>query len=217
MNLLAATNILLELLLVVRLWKSTQRAYAGFALYLLISTISSTLLLTLLVMQLAPQYRAVWIATELLMSIPGGLISWEAVRNLRRVGKQLPDAITVMVAIGLMAAIVVWGYSHYGYAYDSALERCFALKATIEFFFSVMLVSMLVSGHIPDRIKTLEFRHGVLLAGYFLLNSFTFFGYGLASAQDRMYDFKPLNYFLLITCTACLIGWLEIFGRRKSA
>jgi hypothetical protein len=217
MNLLLATNIILELLIVVRLWKTIQRAYAGFAVYLLISTISSTFLLALSIMQLAPQYRATWIITELILAIPGGVISWEAVRNLRRVGKQLPDAITVMAAIGVMAALVVWGYSHYGYAYDRALEQCFAIKASIEFFFSVMLVSMLVTGHIPGRVRSLEFRHGVLLAGYFLLNSFTFFGYGLASARDRMYDFKPLSYFLLITCTVCLIGWLEIFGRRKPA
>jgi hypothetical protein len=214
MKLLAAVNILLELLVVFRLWKTTQRAYAGFGAYLIVSTLSSTILLALLMMALTPQYRAAWIVTELAMAIPGGWISWEAMRNLRRVGKQLPDAITIFVAIGIMTAVSVWGYSHYGYTFDSPLESCFALKATLEFFFCVMLVSMLVTGHIPHRVKSLEFRHGVLLAGYFLLNAFTFFGYGLASAQDRLYDFKPLSYFLLLTCTACLAGWLALFGRR---
>lgn len=215
MNALATINILLEIFLVMRLWRVSQRAYAGFAIYIAISTLASSALLALSMATLAPQYRAFWIVMELLMAIPGGWVSFEAIRELRRVGKHLPDAITVLVALCIMGSLVAWGYSHYGYNYDQNLEFAFSLKATVELFFCAMLVGMLVSGHIPNRLHSLEFRHGLLLAGYFGLNSFTFYGYGLASARGTIQnDYHILSLFLLLTCTACLIGWLFLFGRR---
>lgn len=217
MNILAAINIVLELALVLRLWRSAQRAYEGFLTYLIVSTASSTVLLALLMMELQPQYRIAWFVTEILLAIPGVWMSWEAFRNLKKVGDQLPEAVTIILAMAVMASVVVWRFSHYSGASDPLLERVFALKATVEFFFAVMLAGMLAAGHIPKKFDHLEVRHGVLLCIYFLLNSFTFFGYGLASAQDRMRDFKVLDYILFVTCTGCLVAWLWIFSKGNRA
>lgn len=215
-NSLFAINIVLESLVIVRLWRAAQKAYSKFGIYLCVSTVTSILLLALNLAALRPYYQTAWILTELLMAFLGCFVSWEAFRNIRRIGRHLGDALIFVVAFAVATAIIAWAYAHYGYIYDKKLEQVFEIKATLEFFFSVLLGSMAFTGHIPHRMRSLEFRHAVLLAVYFLLNCFVFFGIGIAASMDKLWYYnRPLTAFMLATCTGCLVGWLTIFRRQR--
>ena len=215
-NSLFAINIALECLVIVRLWRAAQSAYSKFGIYIAVSTLTSVVLLALNLAAMRPQYQAAWMITELVMAALGCFVSWEAARNLRRIGGHALDSMIILVTIATMGALIAWGYAHYGYMYDRSLEQVFELKATLEFFFAAVLASMLATGHIPQKLKSLEFRHGVLLAVYFLLNSFVFFGIGISASMDQLWYYStPLTVFMLVTCSVCLTGWLAIFRRKQ--
>lgn len=187
--------------------------YPVFIVYVVADLLSGLALSSLVYISPHDGYTASVIASEILLTIGQMLVCREAARAMSKLRPFLPEVVAVVTLISAGVTTFLYHFMNIPQYYSSWLEPACMIKSVVDLSLSFVVVALLSVPRKWKILRTLEFKHAMMLAAYFAVNSMAYY----AAARKYSIGEAPSELLMVLIPLVFFSAWIFAFRYQKPA